>query len=155
MRPQATFWRSDVEKRAGTRPQDSRCADSTMAVPAMPCNWQEKEGTYIRLPKRRWVEAKWDTRLEATTNSGSPGAGFGVVGSDVALGRRGTYARRRARPSLNGLPPATACRNFTPCNYPTRPGKRSSSRIAATTQIRFSRSLTSWTFCPTCSGASQ
>jgi hypothetical protein len=90
----------------------------------MPCNWQEeKKGTYISLPKRRWVEARWDTRLEATANSGSPGAGFGVVGSDVVLGRGGTYARRRARPSPNGLPPATPAETFTPCNYPTRPGK--------------------------------
>jgi hypothetical protein len=115
-----------------------------MAAPAMPCNWQEeKKGTYISLPKRRWVEARWDTRLEATANSGSPGAGFGVVGSDVVLGRGGTYARRRARPSPNGLPPATPAETFTPCNYPTRPGKRSSSRIAATTQFAFSKSLAS------------
>ena len=49
---------------------------------------RRKEGPTLGCLSVVWVEAKWDTRLEATENFWIPRAGFRVVGSDVVLGKK-------------------------------------------------------------------
>jgi hypothetical protein len=59
-----------------------------MAAPAMPRDWQEERGTYIRLPKRRLGGGKVGHPTRGDREFWLPGRGFGVVGSDVVLGER-------------------------------------------------------------------
>jgi len=76
-----------------------------MAAPAMPRNWQEEEGTYIRLLKRCLGGGEVGHPTRGRLRILDPPGRVGVVGFGGTLSlwaEGGTHAR-----GLNGLPRAT------------------------------------------------